>query len=624
MSNEINYRIDYGTVNPAGPASRSDPDAPLFASEDGVVASLSNNECIFQMRRTGDTHVMTYQVLQAGRPQCREFRPLDEHVARVQTTIPGLQAHRDGVRRVLESLGARGLLVSDADFLRRLAAAPAVETPTLRAVFIRACDRPAQLERLLKSLAECERRFRTTRRYVLIDDSVSSDAANRHRDLLREFARATGCKLTYLGIAEQTRFVERLAKAVPQAARVLPSMLVRSPMPAAFGGGRGWKSRAAAFRRRGASSCCSTTINVCRSVAPTVRARVSIPIRRRWHSRVSTATSKTLSAPARNSSTIRSSCILRSSVAASARCSPTQRYAIDRKALRGLGLGRLDHLRGDANVIATRQGAYGSSRTESGAWLYQLDPESRAEFWADRESYLRNVEAGSLWYGQRQARATTTGMFTPFALDNQRLLPCTNPLGRGEDALFAQIAHLCHPDALSVELPVAIGHAQENARRRSDKTLAAPPPRFNYFVTDFVQRQLSEFLAEDPAARLGLLAANLRDVAGASDARRLRTLREYLAYVRADSIERLQQQYESAQNAPIYWQADVRSIIEANGRALTAKSAPRLADWPDTLDESGCATMLRDETARLAAGYEAWPALWAYAREQGERLLGAL
>jgi hypothetical protein len=190
--------------------------------------------------------------------------------------------------------------------------------------------------------------------------------------------------------------------------------------------------------------------------------------------------------------------------------------------------------------------------------------------------------------------------------------------------LFAQVTRLCHPDSLAIELPVAIGHAQEAARRRSDRTLSAPSPRFNYFVTDFVQRQLSEFLAEEPAQRLGLLAANLRDIAGASEVRRLRLLREYLAYVRADAIERLQQQFESAQNAPVYWQADIRSIIEANGRALTAKNPPSLGGWPDGLDEAGCAATLREEASRLAAGYEAWPALWAYAREQGERLLGAL
>ena len=73
---------------------------------------------------------------------------------------------RDNVRRVLENLGARGLLVSDGDFLQRIATSTAQAPAPARAVFIRACDRPAQLERLLKSLADYERRFGTTRRYV--------------------------------------------------------------------------------------------------------------------------------------------------------------------------------------------------------------------------------------------------------------------------------------------------------------------------------------------------------------------------------------------------------------------------------------------------------------------------
>ena len=256
--------------------------------------------------------------------------------------------------------------------------------------------------------------------------------------------------------------------------------------------------------------------------------------------------------------------------------------------------------------------------------MYHLAPEAREELWKDREGYLRNVEGGSLWYGHRQARVTTAGTFTPFTLDNTALLPCTNPYGRGEDALFAQVAWLCHPDSLVVELPVAIGHLQESQRRRSELTRAAPPPRFNYFVADFVQRQLNEFFAEDPEQRLGLLADNLRDIAGASEKRRVRVLREYLAYVRADAIERLQHQFESVPNAPVYWQADVRSIIEANGRALTARRPPRLGGWPEDLDDAGCARMLRDEVTRLADAYAAWPAAWQHAREQGERLLGTL
>ena len=154
MNNPTDYQVHLGSfpVSPP-PPSRPDSAAPLYASEDGVVASLSNSECIFQVRRSGETHVMTFQVLQAL-DQSREFRNLDEHAARISATIPGLEAQREGVRRVLESLVARNLLVSDGDFLARVTtAAPRVPAP-LRAVFIRACDRPQQLAQLLASLTD--------------------------------------------------------------------------------------------------------------------------------------------------------------------------------------------------------------------------------------------------------------------------------------------------------------------------------------------------------------------------------------------------------------------------------------------------------------------------------------
>src|SRR5689334_25296449 len=114
---EFNYQISYGAQPAKLPAQpRIDPAAPLYASEDGVVASLSNSECIFQVKRSGETHVMTFHVLQAL-DQAREFRTLDEHVARILTTIPGLTAQRDDVMRVLDSLVKRRLLVADRDFL---------------------------------------------------------------------------------------------------------------------------------------------------------------------------------------------------------------------------------------------------------------------------------------------------------------------------------------------------------------------------------------------------------------------------------------------------------------------------------------------------------------------------
>jgi hypothetical protein len=139
-----------------------------------------------------------------------------------------------------------------------------------------------------------------------------------------------------------------------------------------------------------------------------------------------------------------------------------------------------------------------------------------------------------------------------------------------------------------------------------------------------VQRQFGVFLASDPAQRLHLLAGIFRDLAGADETRRVTHLREYLNYVRADAIERLQQQFEAGADAPIYWQADVRSIIDANGRALIAKDAPRLGDWPESIDAAGCARELAREFNELADQFDAWPALWSYAREQGDRLLAGV
>lgn len=621
MSNELGYEINYGSLAVAPAQPRPDPDAPLYASEDGVVASLSNNECIFLVRRSGDTHVMTFQVLQAL-DQSREFRTLDEHAARILATIPGLQAQRDGVTRVLESLTTRGLLVSDRDFIQRVAAATPREPAPLRAVFIRACDRPEQLARLLESLADYERRTRANRHYVLLDDSTARDAINRHRDLLREFARATGCKLTYVGAAERARLIERVVRAVPQAAMVLPQLLADAGGGDRFGGGRAWNTAlllSAGARFVMLDDDHRLPLRRLDDARDGLDPNPSAPPTTQFYRNIDNALGAGEEID-RDPFELHLEAVGRplGTLAASAR------YAIERTSLRGLPLSRLDHLRGDAPVLASLHGSYGSSRTESGAWLYRLPAAERAEFTRDRDGYLRNVEAGSIWYGYRQARATTAGTFTPFAFDNSVLLPCTNPLGRGEDALFARVMALCHPGALMLELPVAIGHVQESQRKRSPRTLAAHTPRFNYFIGDFVQRQLPEFNAADPAQRLGLLAAHLRDIGAASEAGRLRQLREYLAYARADLIEHMQGQYDSAPDAPVYWQADVRSIIEANGRALIAKAPPRLGDWPADADDAASARLLREDTTRLAAAYDAWPALWTHAREQGERLLGAL
>jgi len=139
-----------------------------------------------------------------------------------------------------------------------------------------------------------------------------------------------------------------------------------------------------------------------------------------------------------------------------------------------------------------------------------------------------------------------------------------------------------------------------------------------------IQRSFGLYKAADPGQRLAFFANVLRDLAGASANERVAHLREYLSFARADLIDRLQHQIEAATEAPIYWQADARAIVESNAKALLAKAPPRLADWAEDIDEAGCARALVDELNGMADALEHWPALWRHAQEQGEKLLGAV
>lgn len=620
MTTTPEFQINYGTMNLAAGTPRPTADAPLYAAIDAMVAPLSSEEYAFIARDSGERHVLSHHVLQSL-DQCREFRSIDEHVARVAAVVPGLTQH-DRIRKGLEGLASTGLLISDKDYLARLERAPEGEPRSLHAIYIRACDRPEQLRRLLDSLANYERRFRVARHVVLLDDSVDEKNRDMNRDLLREFARAVGNPVSYVGPAERARLRQRLSKAVPEAAASIEWLLDRGPRTRRPGGGRSWNL--------------ALLLSAGRMFAM-LDEDFRFPLRRHADARAGLEPNPAVAASARfyrrlddaldageedgqdPFETHLAICGDRLGAAIA-----REDYRIDRESLRGINLGRLEHLRGDARILTTLNGTSGSSGTESALWLYQLDATSRAEFWADREAYLRNVEAQSLWYGWLRAKPATHAYFLPFLFDNRELLPCTNPDGRGEDGLASAATQYCHPGSLAMHLPTAIGHAQESPRKRSEMTMAPHTPRFNHFLRDYVTNQVGGAKASDPGRRLSLLGEITADLAAANAGALADSLQEYLGFVRADVVERLQNQFELLSDAPVYWQADVREIVRNNGNALLRQGAPRLGDWPEDFEAAACAEAARAELDDMAQSWRHWPALWNAAREQGDRLISGL
>jgi len=616
---------DQNSASPAkSVASRWDPRAPTFASQNGRVAPLSSQECVFLVKGDDTPHVMTIQVLQAL-DQCREFRTLHDHAARVEASVAGLAGKGDAIRRVLDGLVQRKLLLRDEDFLGRLRSTPRRVAPPLRAVCIRACDRPESLAGLLASLTDYERRHQAKRRYVLIDDSTSAANSHAQRDLAGGFARSSGCEVAYVGRTESTRLAERIAKACPEARDAVGSILLRDAHAQArrFGGGR---SRNLALLLSAGARLVLLDDDL------------RLPLRRPDFARSGLDPNPDANACVRFYADMQQALAGGSEIDADpfelhldvcgqplGACTRGD-YDLKREALRGLSLDRLGLLDANAHVVTSHHGSCGSSRSESTLWLYQaIDRLGREEHWQDRESYYRNSDAHFILYAVSKARVIDVAGFTPFAFDNSALLPCTNPVGRAEDSLGAALTRYCRPESVALELPVAIGHVQESLRARFPITRQANTPRVNDFLREFVKRQFGMPAAEEPGQRLSLLAHVMRDLARASSRARIDHLREYLHFVHAGIIDRLQHQLEATPDAPVYWQADVRAIVQTNAkRLLTGTAAPRLAEWPMDLDAAGCANALSSELEAMADACEHWPAMWRYAADAGEGLLSAV
>lgn len=617
----MEFNIDYGThtITPPTAAVPARAAGPMYAAVDGRVASLSNSECIFQPRDGGELHVMTHQVLQAL-DQCREFRTLDEHVARIASVIPGLAGQGEAVRRVLGGLIERGVIRSDQQFLDRLGAETQRPALPLRALAIRACDRPAQLQLLLDSLQAHQSRFERRDPILLLDDSRNDANQQANRELLQRYASAAGAPASWIGPAQAREIASRLEKACPGTANVLAGLLQQGGRTG-FGGGRGY-NLALLLTAGGALSLIDEDYLLPFHRASGAREGIEpmawTPFAARFHGQRDAALDG--GEPLAEDGLALQHGLVGASLGA-VLGDATGRFRLTREQLRGHTLARLAHLRADARVIATFTGSRGSSFTSDSTWLYQLPPESRDRFRADRDSYLRNLDADAIEYAPEQMVARDFGLFTPFMLDNSQLLPCTSVHGRGEDGLFGVISHYMHPASLTLHLPITIGHGQESRRGRFERATQALTPGFNRFLRDWIRNQAVPARAADPAARLELLAAQMDDLASAPVSARVEVLEEYLRYVRADLIDQLQQQLLSDPKAPVYWAADLRRIVEANGRALLDGGVPRLDEWPQDIDAAGCAAQLSTQLHALAEAFRQWPLLWRTAAEMGDALL---
>lgn len=613
----MDFKIDFGNALPPPP----DPNAPLFASVGGSAFALGGGECVFRPKGVDDTHVMTLDVLGALNA-LREFRTLDEHIRAVTLGLGQGGVRAEAVRPVLEGLIARGLLISDTAFRSALSRPAAASSARFAGVFIRACDRPAQLGALLDSLALNERDHRGGHRYIVVDDSTEAGAVARHAELLRAFAGASSVRVDHVTPSRWSALLARWRADVPAASAALAAFIARERGAIRrTGGGKGF-NLALALAAGGKYAILDDDFLLPLHARPDADRRLRIAQTAGPESRLYASFDAAFSS---DEAAAIDPFVAHQRLVGSRLSELLALGAVElpgRDELVGVAPSLIGQLDADTRILASANGHRGHSGSAGRDWLFLIDRAARAGFVQSRDGYLATLAEPHVSHGFARHTLTERSVFTPFVVDARELTAPTAATGRNEDYLFGALARTLWPNSRTLNAPHTMGHRQpatSGPKRVPD--VAADHAGLSDFIADwFVQRRI-DARSTDPDRRLRWIAGHLHDFAEAPVAERRAVIGEYLSLRRADMIERLQHVFVEASDAPIFWQADVRARIEANARALVGASTENLAGYPAALGADAIDQQIARDLREFADGLAAWPDLFHYAAERGDRLL---
>ncbi len=582
-------------------------DNTLYASVDGIAQQLDQDELVFMAYETGQNHVMTVQVLQAmGLTQ--QFRPLHEHIQQIAAAIPALKNQHQAIEKVLRFLMDKHLIISADDWLKQLKQVEAIKNPMPYAgMVVRTCDRPEQLNRLLDSLNSHQQQHGSRHPVLVFDDSRQADNRSSNEKICQKASVA----VTYHGESWQQQFIGMLHQEWPQYKQQINWLLQKHD---GFTGGRVWNLALLALagkrfsffdddylmQARTANNVNLDEINLSDEEPLSVQFGLNV----RDIKQKSTAYDKDL---------------LQQMVSACGQSFGqwlTEHPHIQPSSLYGLRLMDLNRIAAQSTIKTTGNGTWGSPRAAGNYWLYLLNKEQREAFWQDRETYLDNIDASQLLHYASHYQVLSQANFAPSTIDNTEFLPFTMPTETNEDYFFGGMTEVCYPDNVSLHFPVMMGHLQTENRERSQLNHIARRPGINSFVADYVTSVAHQFFGKDAQHRFASTRAALADLMHNPDQMLLNRLREYLSRTQAQLIHQLQNVLAEVDNPPIYWQADVKELIEANGAAIKSNDVPRLGGWPKDMDADTCVKKLRSQLADIIDAMDVWPKLWDFCRAQ--------
>lgn len=516
--------------------------------------------------------------------QCGQMRTLDEHADQAVRALKAPRASTAEIRRTLEQLLEQGLLLSEDDVLQRLREQrPRSQPSAIETLFIRSCDRPDTLRRLLESLAARELPPQLEH-CVVLDDSKDPAQREQTRQLVEEFAARLEGRLALIDTERRRQLLTSIAGAA--------DVDIDSLFWTVEGGdddtAPSYGANLNLALLLGAGSQIALMDDDASFDAFTLPGHNGQPAFRRLQTGSTHFPEPDWNLPGDHYEALQThpldahAKLLGASAGDLAELADHSEH--DRRSLlEDLDPQLLHDLSGPTRVRVTSSGTLGDPGTSSLHWLLAEEP-------AQLRPLLENAErCRALLCQRRVARCAQRPQATlAYALmtttltgiDNRELLLPTQARGTNEDMLFGALVGYMHPGSLQVGLPHMLFHQHPEPRRWQPDDFERPRSiERGGFLARQVEALARSAHSSTPERRLALLAASLRDLADSDDLGW--RLKHDLMERRADLIEQINVTRQ-ALKPPSWLDQDFQRALEPQ-RSITPESDERIAELSATL-----------------------------------------
>lgn len=507
--------------------------------------------------------------------RCEGFRSLEEHADRI-CRASGLPSERaPAVAARLHQLAQAGLLTRHDQLLRRCRAQPA-EPPgePIAFVGVPSRDRPAALERALRSYMRNARDHGRDTEFVVMDDSREPSSRTAYRSLLNGLRWELGVRVAYADASEREAYSADLAREAGLPVADVRAALLNSE---GFAVSTGSCRNALLLQATGRRFVHVDDDTICRVAAAPGRtegvalAGVHAGMEMRVFATGEEARESVVFEDVDYLGLYES--VLGQSVAEFL-ASREDRIDLDR--IRPEFVLRLE--RRPAPIVLASLGVVGDSGLGSTEmYFFTAHPVSRAALLGFPGGHRAAFESHEVVRSTARTTVAETGLCLGIALgiDHRQILPPFTPFLRNSDGIFAAARFACAPESAVAFLPWVVEHSPVTTRRSAfDRVIqgaasARVADFLSWFIKDFAPGEIDE-----PRQRLAALSRHLVEIGGLSPGDYQARCRDVLRR-RFEGMRRYVEVFESScPPAPSSWRDDLEAYL-AIGRA-TVESAEGL------------------------------------------------